>query len=79
MTPKERYRKLKQHLKEENPVLLEVISQYEQLDRTAHNLGLLNTEESYTEHISWWPLISVLGTFSAGKSTFIRMVPRRMA
>ncbi|WP_353661325.1 dynamin family protein [Hydrogenimonas sp. SS33] len=71
MTPKERYKKLKQHLKEENPVLLEVISQYEQLDKTAHGLGLLEPEESYTANISWWPLISVLGTFSAGKSTFI--------
>ena len=71
MTPKERYKKLKQHLSEENPVLLDVISQYEQLDRTAHALGLLAPEESYTANISWWPLISVLGTFSAGKSTFI--------
>ena len=71
MTPKERYRKLKQHLSEENPVLLDVISQYEQLDKTAHALGFLAPEESYTANISWWPLISVLGTFSAGKSTFI--------
>ncbi|WP_457595800.1 dynamin family protein [Hydrogenimonas sp.] len=71
MTPKERYRKLKQHLSEENPVLLEVIRQYEQLDKTARQLGLLAEDQSYTEKISWWPLISVLGTFSAGKSTFI--------
>jgi len=71
MTPNERYKKLKQHLKEENPVLLDVISEYENLDRVAHSLGLLATEESYTANISWWPLISILGTFSAGKSTFI--------
>ena len=71
MTPKERYRKLRQHLSEENPVLLEVIAQYEQLDKTARSLGLLEPEESFTAHISWWPLISILGTFSAGKSTFI--------
>ncbi len=71
MTPKERYKKLKQHLSEENPVLLDVIKQYEQLDRVAHSLGFLAPEESYTANISWWPLISVLGTFSAGKSTFI--------
>ena len=71
MTPKERYKKLKQHLKEENPVLLEVISVYENLDKTAHSVGFMSTEESYTANISWWPLISVLGTFSAGKSTFI--------
>ena len=71
MTPQERYKKLKQHLKEENPILLDVISVYERLDKTAHSLGLLTQEESYTENISWWPLISILGTFSAGKSTFI--------
>jgi len=71
MTPKERYTKLKQHLKEENPVLLDVIEAYEQLDHVAHSLGFLDIEESYTANISWWPLISILGTFSAGKSTFI--------
>ena len=71
MTPKERYKKLKQHLSEENPVLLDVIRQYEQLDKTAHSLGFLDPDQSYTENISWWPLISILGTFSAGKSTFI--------
>ncbi len=71
MTPQERYKKLKQHLKEENPILLDVISVYERLDKTAHTLGFLTPEESYTENISWWPLISILGTFSAGKSTFI--------
>jgi len=71
MTPKERYKKLKQHLSEESPVLLDVIKQYEQLDKTAHALGFLEPEQSFTEKISWWPLISVLGTFSAGKSTFI--------
>jgi len=71
MTPNERYKKLKQHLKEENPVLLDVINEYENLDKVAHSLGLLANDESYTVNISWWPLISILGTFSAGKSTFI--------
>jgi len=71
MTPKERYKKLKQHLKEENPVLLEVISVYEKLDKTAHSVGFITSAESYTTNISWWPLISILGTFSAGKSTFV--------
>jgi len=71
MTPNERYKKLKQHLKEENPVLLDVIDEYENLDKVAHSLGLLAPDESYTANISWWPLISILGTFSAGKSTFI--------
>ncbi|WP_457608581.1 dynamin family protein [Nitratifractor sp.] len=71
MTPKERYRKLEEYLSAENPVLLEVIREYQRLDRVARGLGLLEEEGSYTAKISWWPLISVLGTFSAGKSTFI--------
>ena len=71
MSPNERYKKLKQYLKEENPVLLDVINEYEKLDKIAHSLGFLADDESYTANISWWPLISILGTFSAGKSTFI--------
>ncbi len=71
MTPKERYLKLKEHLSEENPVLVEVIDEYEKLDETARALGFLTKNQTFTESISWWPLISVLGTFSAGKSSFI--------
>jgi len=71
MTPSERYAQLKKHLSEENPILIDAIDHYRTLDSIAHRYGLLDEEESYTAHISWWPLISVLGTFSAGKSTFI--------
>jgi len=71
MTLQERYSKLKEHLAEENPLLLDIIDKYMVLDKIAHKRGLLAANESYTSHISWWPLISVLGTFSAGKSTFI--------
>ncbi len=34
-------------------------------------MGFISPDETYTSHISWWPMISILGTFSAGKSTFI--------
>ena len=71
MTPKERYVKLKEHLKEENPLLVEVIDEYIELDNIAKEIGFLSPNETYTESISWWPLISILGTFSAGKSSFI--------
>ena len=71
MTPQERYRKLKEYLSAENPVLLDVISEFEILDKAAYKLGILEPNETYTSTISWWPMISVLGTFSAGKSTFI--------
>ena len=71
MTLNERYDRLKQHLSEENPLLLDITDKYMVLDKVGHKTGLLAANESYTSHISWWPLISVLGTFSAGKSTFI--------
>ncbi len=71
MMPKERYKKLKEYLSAENPVLLDVIDEYETLDKVGHKLGFITPDETYTSHISWWPMISILGTFSAGKSTFI--------
>lgn len=71
MTPKERYQKLEQLLSRENPVLLDIIQSYKNLDKVGRRTGLLKKNESYAEQISWWPLISVLGTFSAGKSSFI--------
>lgn len=71
MTPKKRYQKLEQLLSRENPVLLDIIQSYKELDKVGQGIGLLQANESYAEHISWWPLVSVLGTFSAGKSSFI--------
>ncbi|MEW8195058.1 MAG: dynamin family protein, partial [Candidatus Thiodiazotropha sp.] len=40
-------------------------------DAVAFRLGLLEGDNSFATQIPWWPLISILGTFSAGKSTFI--------
>jgi len=71
MMPEERYKKLKEYLSAENPVLLDVIDKYKALDKIGHKIGLIEHTETYTSHISWWPMISILGTFSAGKSSFI--------
>lgn len=71
MKPSERYLKIEQHLSEENPILLETIETYKQLDKVGYKTGLLSKNQTYAEQISWWSLISVLGTFSAGKSSFI--------
>lgn len=66
-----RMQSLERHLQEENPVLLEAVKSYRELDKVGYRLGLLQRNESYATMIPWWPLISVLGTFSSGKSTFI--------
>ena len=75
MTPAQRMQQrlenLQTHLKKENPVLVAIVDRYKKLDVIAHKMGLLKPGESYATRISWWPLISVLGTFSAGKSSFI--------
>ena len=68
---RERLEKLESHLNNENPLLLDVVSRFKKLDTIAYKMGLLDTNESYATSIPWWPLISVLGTFSAGKSSFI--------
>ncbi len=68
---KERLAKLESHLNNENPLLVDVVSRFKKLDTVAYKMGLLSTKESYATSIPWWPLISVLGTFSAGKSSFI--------
>ncbi|HHN72794.1 MAG TPA: dynamin family protein, partial [Thermopetrobacter sp.] len=62
---------LKSHLERENPLLVDTVGHFQQLDQVAYRTGLLDRSESFANHISWWPLVSVLGTFSAGKSTFI--------
>ena len=68
---RERLSKLESHLNNENPLLLDVVSQFKKLDTVAYKMGLLDTSESYATSIPWWPLVSILGTFSAGKSSFI--------
>ena len=62
---------LEAHLAQENPLLLDVVKSFRDLDRVAYRLGILSPEESFTTQVPWWPLIAVLGTFSAGKSSFI--------
>lgn len=68
---RERLSKLESHLENENSLLLDVVVSFKKLDRIAYKMGLLETSESYATRIPWWPLISILGTFSAGKSSFI--------
>ncbi len=74
---RDRLTKLESHLNNENPLLLDVVSRFKKLDTVAYKMGLLDTNESYATSIPWWPLVSVLGTFSAGKSSFINTLFNR--
>ena len=64
-------RKLEKHLKQENPILAEVVQNFRELDRISRRLGFFGREQSHATAMPWWPLISVLGIYSAGKSSFI--------
>ncbi|WP_456380611.1 dynamin family protein [Thiolapillus sp.] len=66
-----RLKHLETHLEQENPILLSAVQSFRGLDHVAYRMGLLDQTESFATQIPWWPLISILGTFSAGKSTFI--------
>ena len=68
---KARIESLRSHLANENPLLVSVVDRFCELDNIAYKLGIFTNKQSYATEISWWPLISVLGTFSAGKSTYI--------
>jgi hypothetical protein len=67
----QRLQELESHLEQENPVLLNAVQSFRAIDRVAYRTGILETNQSFATQIPWWPLISILGTFSAGKSTFI--------
>lgn len=66
-----RLKQLETHLEQENPVLLNAVQSFRKLDLVTRHMGLIDEDQSHATQIPWWPLISVLGTFSAGKSTFI--------
>jgi len=67
----QRIKKLRSHLAQENPLLLQVVKSFRVLDGVAYRLGMLDDSASFTTRVPWWPMISVMGTFSSGKSTFI--------
>ena len=67
----QRLNRLEAHLKQENPILQDVVQSFRRLDAISRRMGFLGPEESYAVRTPWWPLISVLGTYSSGKSTFL--------
>jgi hypothetical protein len=73
-TTKERIKRLEKHLRVENPVLADVVVAFQKLDTIHRKLGLMDADHSLATQVSWWPVIAVLGTFSAGKSTFLNQV-----
>jgi len=70
----QRLEQLEAHLAREHPYLKQAVAGFKDLDHVAHDMALLDIDESYAARVPWWPLIAVLGTFSAGKSTFVNHI-----
>ena len=68
---RQRLTNLKERLKQENPVLSQVVDSFQELDYISRRLGFFDDGQSHATLTSWWPLISVLGIYSSGKSSFI--------
>jgi len=68
---RKRLKRLTEHLKKENPLLVDVVNNFQELDQISRQMGFLGGDESFALRVPWWPLISVLGVYSSGKSTFI--------
>ena len=66
-----RLESLEKHLRTENPILLSAVQSFCKLDAISRRLGFLDVGESHATRIPWWPLVTILGTYSSGKSTFI--------
>ncbi len=62
---------LEDHLRRENPTLLATVRGFRSLDRVVQEMGLLREEDSFATQVPWHPLVAILGTFSAGKSSFL--------
>ncbi|MDP1557694.1 MAG: dynamin family protein [Nitrosomonas sp.] len=69
-----RLKSLQKHLADEhpdNPILAKAVKSFRKMDYVGQSMGLIRKDESYATCVTWWPMIAILGTFSAGKSTFI--------
>ena len=58
-----RLRNLEQHLQQENPLLVDVVASFRELDRISRDVGFLDREASHATRVAWWPVIAFLYCF----------------
>ena len=68
---KNRLKDLENHLQNESPLLVNAVHGFKELDQVASKIGLISNNDSYSKQVSWWPIISVLGTNSTDKVEFL--------
>ncbi|HEY0835830.1 MAG TPA: hypothetical protein VGE72_18145, partial [Azospirillum sp.] len=62
---------LEARLTAECPERLPLLAAARDLDRALRRPGFLRRDESLATRVAWWPVVAVLGTAGAGKSTFV--------
>ncbi|WP_411725986.1 hypothetical protein [Methyloglobulus sp.] len=62
---------LEKHFANDNPVLLNAVKVFHDLDQLEFDLGLIENEETTASKYSWWPIVSLIGGNSTAKSRFI--------
>lgn len=65
---------LEESIAGKNPVIMETANAYHELDQINYDLGLIEMDESVASKISWWPVISYIGSSSSGKPEFINKI-----
>jgi hypothetical protein len=66
-----RIHNLLQHLQAENPLLVSVLDPCIEMDDILIRMKLVDRDDGLAVRVSWWPIVSLVGVFSSGKSTFI--------
>lgn len=62
---------LEKQFAHDDPVLLNALKIFQELDRIEYDLGLIGADETTASKYSWWPIISLIGGNSAVKTKFI--------
>jgi len=62
---------LEKYFSAANPILQTASKSFHELDQLEYDLGLIDVDETTARKSAWWPIVSLLGGFSAAKSEFI--------
>jgi len=62
---------LEKQFAHDNPVLLQALKVFQEVDQLEYELGLIQADETTASKHSWWPIVSLVGGNSNAKSRFI--------
>jgi hypothetical protein len=55
----------------DNPVLLQALKVFQEIDQLEFDLGLIRADETTAMKHSWWPIVSLVGGNSSAKARFL--------